>query len=127
MYSDAFIGLSGRVTRDPWMSKAKETPVCIFPLSVRTGKRDENGHFKTDYYKISVFDASTIEYTMKEIKTGARVRVCGFQTLSAYTSEKDNLAHPVGLVTAADVKLDARPRPEEPEDQTEPEEEEPKG
>ncbi len=120
MYSDSYITLSGNVTRDPWMSKANETPVCIFSMAVRTGKRDETGRFKTDYYKISIFDARTIEYVMKEIKTGARVRACGFLTMSAYSAEKDHVieAHPVGLVTAADIKLDARPRTE-PEDPVE--------
>ena len=120
MYSDAYITLSGNVTRNPWMSKANETDVCIFPMSVRTGKRDENGNFKRDYYKISVFDPRTIEYVMKEIVSGTKVRLCGFQTLNSYVSDKDGLPHAVSLVTAVDVKRDARAKTEEPATDEEP-------
>jgi len=117
MYADAYIELFGNVTRPPEISQAGESRVCSFSVAVSTGKRDDEQRFVSDFYRISVFGEDSIEYVMKNIAVGVRIRVVGSLMMKAYVSKKTGLPCADPRVTAFDIKIVSRPKPKEEDEQ----------
>ena len=108
MYADSTVTIIGNLTRDPEVTEVNGNRVMSFSVAVNTGKRNEDGTFGADFYRVSSWNS--IDYLSEKLATGTQVIVTGSQTLGAYTSKKDNLPHPDARITAFDVKVKARPK-----------------
>ena len=81
MFAAAKINLNGNLTHEPEVADVNGKQVCSFSIAVNTGKRNEDGTFIVDYYRISSWNS--VDYLMNQLTTGTNVDVCGSAVLGA--------------------------------------------
>lgn len=105
--------LMGRLTRDPEMRRAGETPVCSFSIACDRDYKNKDGDRDTDFIDIVAW-RKTAELVGQHFTKGRMAIVEGRLQVRAWTDKEGNKRRTAEIVADNVYFADSKPKPADP-------------